>query len=235
MQFLRSLVFYIGIGVATLFLPLVMFLTLPAPILTRQRALARWSGTIITLLRVLCRVDFQVSGTENIPGGPAIILCKHQSAWETFALQVILPAQTWVLKRELLFIPIFGWALAAAQAIAIDRGNPKQSLKQVISKGRNRLEKGLWVVIFPEGTRSLPGQKLKYSAGGAMLATRTGYPIVPVAHNAGYYWRPDHFTIAPGRIKVVIGPTIDPNGGRAGEINAQTEHWIEEAMHAITP
>lgn len=235
MQFLRSLTFYIGIGVATLFLPLVMLVSLAMPLLPRQRLLARWSGTIVTMLRVLCGVDHRMTGTENIPAGPAIIVSKHQSTWETFALQVIFPAQTWVLKRELLLIPIFGWALALAQAIAIDRGSPKQALNQVISKGRDRLEKGLWVVIFPEGTRIPTGQAGKYNAGGAMLAARTGYPVVPVAHNAGLYWKPGRFRITPGTIAVVIGPVLDPTGSKAGDLNAAIEQWIEGTMHEIAP
>jgi len=235
MQFIGSLLFYIGIGLATIGLIPLLLIGLLVPMMVRQRLLARWSGSIITMLRVLCRVDYQITGLENIPPGPAIIMCKHQSTWETFALQVIFPAQTWVLKRELLMIPIFGWALAVAQAIAIDRGSPKRALNQVISKGKDRLEKGLWVVIFPEGTRSQPGQAGKYNAGGAMLAARSGYPAVPVAHNAGYFWTAGKFVIKPGTVQVVIGPTIDPSNRRAGEIMAEVEQCIEGAMSEIIP
>ena len=235
MQFLGSLLFYIGIGVSTFLLLPIIIIGLLLPPLVQQRILARWSGWIITTLRVLCRLDFKVTGRENIPAGPAIILAKHQSAWETFALQVIFPPQTWVLKRELLLIPIFGWALAAAHAIAIDRGSPKQALNQVIKKGRDRLDKGLWVVIFPEGTRSQPGHSLKYNAGGAMLASRTGYSAVPVAHNAGCYWNPGKFVIQPGTVELVIGPTIGAADRRAGEIMSEAEQWIEGTMREITP
>ncbi len=234
-QFLGSLFFYIGLGLATLCLPVVMLLSLPLSRMARQRLLARWSGFIVTLLRICCQLDFQVTGTENMPPGPAIIMCKHQSTWETFALQIIFPAQTWVLKRELLLIPLFGWALAVAQAIAIDRGSPKRALNQVISKGRDRLEKGLWVVVFPEGTRIPTGQAGKYNAGGAMLATRTGYPVVPMAHNAGWYWTPGRFTIAPGTVQAVIGPVLDPSGRKASELMGNVEEWIERTMHEIAP
>jgi len=234
MRFLGSLFFYICIGVATLCLTPLLLISLPMPMLPRQRLLARWSSFIIVLLRVLCRVDHRVTGAENIPAGPAIIMSKHQSTWETFALQVIFPAQTCVLKKELLLIPIFGWALAVAQAIAIDRGSPKKALNQVIAKGRDRLDKGLWVVIFPEGTRTPPGQAGKYNAGGAMLATRTGYPVVPVAHNAGVYWGQGRFRITPGTVQVVVGPTLDPDGRRAGELIAEVEQWIEGAMASMT-
>jgi 1-acyl-sn-glycerol-3-phosphate acyltransferase len=232
---LGSLLFYVSLGLATLCLPLLMLVGLVMPTLPRQRLLARWSAFIVALLRVCCRLDFRVTGGENIPPGPAIILCKHQSTWETFALQAIFPPQTWVLKRELLLIPIFGWALALAQAIAIDRGSPKKALNQVISKGRDRLQKGLWVVVFPEGTRGQPGAKGKYNAGGAMLATRTGFPVVPVAHNAGYYWTAGRFRIQPGTVQIVVGPLIDPNDRRAGDVMSEVEKWIEETMHEIAP
>ncbi len=235
MQTIRSFFFYISIGVLTLFLPIVVLFSVPFSILTRQRMVASWTQLIINALYFFCRLDFEVIGAENIPAGPAVILCKHQSAWETFALQVVFPAQTWVLKRELLMIPIFGWCLAYAQAIAIDRGSPKKALNQVISQGRDRLEKGLWVVIFPEGTRSKPGSALKYSAGGAMLASRTGYSAVPVAHTAGYFWTPGRFRITPGTIKIAIGPEIEAAGRRAGEINREAEDWIERTMDEIAP
>jgi 1-acyl-sn-glycerol-3-phosphate acyltransferase len=235
MQLLGSLLFYLGLGVATLCLPLLMLVSLPMSRLARQRLFARWASLQIAMLRVFCRLDYRVSGSENIPAGPAIILCKHQSTWETFALQRIFPAQTWVLKRELLLIPVFGWALALAHAIAIDRGSPKQALNQVISKGRERLEKGLWVVIFPEGTRIPVGQAGKYNAGGAMLATRSGYPVVPVAHNAGLFWEPGRLRIRPGTVEVVVGPVLDPTDCKASQLSAEVEQWIEGAMAKITP
>lgn len=235
MQFLASLIFYIGIGVATLFLPVLMLFGMLMPHMPRQRMLARWSTGVITMLRVLCRVDYQVEGEEHLPTEPVIIMCKHQSTWETFALQAIFPAQTWVLKRELLLIPIFGWALALAQAIAIDRGSPKRALNQVINKGRERLEKGLCVVVFPEGTRIPSGQAGKYNAGGAMLAARTGYPIVPVAHNAGLFWTPGRFIIQPGTVQAVVGREIASKDRKASEIIGEVEQWIEGKMGEITP
>lgn len=235
MWILGSLFFYLSLGLATVFLPVLMLTSLPLARLPRQRLLSKWSGFIITMLRVFCRVDYQVAGAENIPSGPAIILSKHQSTWETFALQRIFPAQTWVLKRELLLIPIFGWALALAQAIAINRGSPKEALKQVISKGRDRLDKGLWVVIFPEGTRIGVGQAGKYNVGGAVLAVRTGYPVVPVAHNAGLFWTPGRFRIRPGTVQVVVGPTLLPANRKASELSAEVERWIEGTMAQIAP
>ena len=235
MLFLRSLLFYILLGVSTLVIVGPLLLLCPAlPGTMRNRAIARWSNSIVQLLRVLCGVNYEIMGQENIPAEPGIIICKHQSAWETFALQLIFPAQVWVLKRELLWIPIFGWGLKVVGAIAIDRKGGKKALMQVIKQGTERLQRGLWVVIFPEGTRSLPGTKGKYNVGGAMLAARSGFPVVPVAHNAGEYWSSKGFVIKPGTVKVVVGPVLQPEGMKAGEVNEWTEQWIEGQMAIIS-
>ncbi len=208
-QFLRSLIFYIALGLAVIvgLAPMVL-VSLLMPPLTRNRLLAHWSAFITDMLTAICGVAYEVEGLENIPETNGIMLCKHQSAWETLALQAVFPAQTWVLKRELLWIPIFGWGLWAGGAIAIDRKAGKKALMQVIEEGKDRLEKGLWVVIFPEGTRKRPGERGKYNPGGAMLAARSGYPVVPVAHNAGTFWSGSRFVIRPGTIRVVIGAPL---------------------------
>ncbi|MEN8006048.1 MAG: lysophospholipid acyltransferase family protein, partial [Candidatus Krumholzibacteriota bacterium] len=198
--------------------------------LPRNRFLAAWGRAIIAWLRITCGLTHEVVGRENIPDKNGIILCKHQSTWETFTLQLIFPPQTWVLKRILMWIPIFGWGLALAGSIAIDRKGGTKALKQVIEKGEDRLAKGLWVVIFPEGTRTVPGQSGKYNPGGAMLAARSGYPVVPVAHNAGVFWPKSGWPIRPGVITMAIGPVIDPEGKKAGEINQQASEWIETRM-----
>ena len=235
MLFLRSLLFYMLLGLSTIFvLAPLLLLCLVLPGTVRNRIIARWSQSIVVMLRVLCGVRHEVEGLENVPAENGIILCKHQSAWETFALQIFFPAQVWVLKRELLWIPIFGWGLKVVGAIAIDRKGGKKALMQVIKQGTERLQRGLWVVIFPEGTRSLPGSKGKYSIGGAMLASRSGYPVVPVAHNAGEFWSSKSFTIKPGTVKVVIGSVLKTEGMKAGEINEFSEQWIEEQMALIT-
>ncbi len=232
--FLRSLFFYIMLGLATIALAPLLLLCLVLPGTLRNRSIARWSTGITGMLRVICGVKHEISGLENIPAENGIVLCKHQSAWETFALQFIFPAQVWVLKRELLWIPIFGWGLKVVGSIAIDRKGGKKALMQVIKQGTERLQRGLWVVIFPEGTRSLPGSKGRYSVGGAMLASRSGYPVVPVAHNAGEFWPSKGFIIKPGTVKVVIGPAMQTEGLKATEINEQVEQWIEEQMAVIS-
>jgi 1-acyl-sn-glycerol-3-phosphate acyltransferase len=171
-----------------------------------------------------------VVGTENIPDQASIILSKHQSAWETLALQSIFPPQVWVLKRELLRLPFFGWALALSSPIAIDRGTARLALKQLLDQGKDRLAQGFWVVIFPEGTRVAPGTKGRYKVGGAWLATHTGALVVPVAHNAGEFWGRNAFLKYPGTITVSIGKPLDSTGRKADELNSQVEAWIENEM-----
>jgi len=210
---------------ASLVLPTVL---LPYPL--RYRIVSQWARFQIFLLRVLCRLDYRVEGMEHLPQGAAIILSKHQSAWETIAFQQIFPAQTWVLKRELMWIPLFGWALALTRPIAIDRGAGRKAVEEVVTQGRERLQSGIWVVVFPEGTRVAPGTRKRYAMGGAILAAETGYPVVPVAHNAGSFWLRRGFMKKPGTVRVVIGPTIDPRGKKAEEIIRQTEEWIESRM-----
>jgi len=236
MVYLRSILFYLGMVVITLlhnlFIPFLFLL--PLSHFQRYAYLVQWSRIIMAWLRLSCGLTYRVIGRENIPQGPAIILAKHQSAWETIALQQVFPPQTWVLKRELLNIPFFGWSLRATKPVAIDRGSTKEALRQVLEQGRQRLQEGLWMVIFPEGTRTLPGARGRYAIGGAMLAERSGYPVVPVAHNAGEFWKAKGFLKYPGEITVVIGTVIDSTQFKAGEINRQVEEWIETTMSNIT-
>lgn len=234
MLFARSLLFYLGmITVLLVMLPLLL-LVLPFPYAIRYRFLMQWGRFNIWWLGITCALRYRVEGAENIPAGPAIIMAKHQSAWETFALQKVFPPQTWVLKRSLLWIPIFGWGLALLYVIAIDRAAGRAALHQVVTQGMDRLKRGIWVVIFPEGTRTAPGTRRKYNIGGAVLAEKSGHPVVPVAHNAGEFWSRRSFTKRPGVITIVIGPTIQARGRRAGEINREVEEWIEGTMLRIS-
>ena len=189
---------------------------------------------MLFLLWHLCGLRYRIIGAENIPKTPSIVLSKHQSAWETLAFQEIFPPQVWVLKKELLRIPFFGWGLAMTSPIAIDRSARKKALEQIVEQGKDRLKQGFWIVIFPEGTRIPPGQRGKYRIGGAWLATRTNVPVVPVAHNAGEFWGRNSFVKYPGTITVSIGQPIDPSGMEAGELNAQVEAWIEAEMLRIS-
>lgn len=188
---------------------------------------------MLFLLWHLCGLRYRIVGAENIPKTPSIVLSKHQSAWETLAFQEIFPPQVWVLKKELLRIPFFGWGLAMTSPIAIDRSAKKKALEQIVEQGKDRLKQGFWIVVFPEGTRIPPGQRGKYRIGGAWLATHTNVPVVPVAHNAGEFWGRNSFVKHPGTITVSIGQPIDPTGMEAGELNAHVEAWIEAEMLRI--
>jgi 1-acyl-sn-glycerol-3-phosphate acyltransferase len=209
--------------------PLMLF-TFPLPFPLRYRLISAWGQFHTWLAKVLCGLKYRVHGREHLPKGAAIILAKHQSAWETIAFQGIFPPQTWVLKRELMWIPLFGWALALLKPIAINRGAGRRSVQQIIEQGRARLDDGIWVTIFPEGTRVAPGHRKRYGIGGAVLAAETGYPVVPVAHNAGHFWPRRGFLKNAGTIDVVIGPMIHSHGRKADEILAQVEDWIESTV-----
>jgi 1-acyl-sn-glycerol-3-phosphate acyltransferase len=229
---LRSTIFFVfQVGTLLIYAPLVL-LSFPFPYSVRYSIASSWAKLVIKALKIICKLDYHVEGAEHIKDN-GIIFCKHQSAWETFALQVLFPEQCWVLKRELLWIPLFGWALALVQPIAIDRSKKSQAFKQIIKQGTQRLKSGRWVVIFPEGTRVAPGQRGKYMVGGALLAEKSGYPVTPVAHNAGEYWRKKAFIKYPGTIQVRIGPRLDSTAMSARELNAAAEAWIEGAMSSL--
>ena len=192
--------------------------------------MSRWSAINLWSLKTLCKLDFRIEGRENIPTGPAIIMCKHQSAWETLALQLVFPPQIWIVKRELLWIPIYGWALATMHPISIDRSAGMHAIMLVAREGQKRLNAGLWVVVYPEGTRTAPGEKRKYQPGGGLLAEKSGYPVIPVAHNSGYFWPRNSLDKKPGTITMVIGPAIHPQGKSAAEITRDVEDWIETTV-----
>lgn len=211
----------------------ISLLTFPFRPLIRYRVISTWSRLMVDAARVLCGINYRVIGAENIPREPCIILAKHQSAWETLAFQVIFPPQVWVVKRELLWIPFFGWGLAMLSPIAIDRRAGARALRQTLEQGRDRLRQGFCIVIFPEGTRIAPGARGTYHPGGAWLAAKTAVPVLPVAHNAGEFWRRNAFLKHPGLITISIGTPIAPGDGDAGELNARVEHWIESEMQRI--
>lgn len=232
MLFFRSSLFFIGQLITAPIFTLIALLAWPVNPILRNQLISGWARSMIWWLRVTCNVRHEVSGMENIPDKPCIILAKHQSTWETFAFQAIFPTQVYVLKRELLWIPIFGWGLAMTSPIAINRASGREALKQLVSKGQARLAQGLWVVIFPEGTRMRPHQQGKYHIGGAWLACQTKTPVLPVAHNAGHCW-PKGFIKQAGVIKLHIGPAIATADLKADALNLKVEQWIEAQMQVI--
>ncbi|MDY0074191.1 MAG: lysophospholipid acyltransferase family protein [Thauera sp.] len=235
MPLFRSIVFALLLALITVpyavFANLIFFL----PPMTRHRLITSWVPVMLWVIRHVLGIRYRVIGAENIPAGPAVIVSKHQSAWETIALQQIFPPLCYVLKRELLRVPFFGWALARIPGIAIDRAAGKDALAQVVEQGRARLKEGLWVAIFPEGTRVAPGRTVRYKPGGTILAKRAGVPVVPVAHNAGDCWRRNAFIKHPGEVIVSIGPAIEVKGVRADEVNRLSEEWIEGEMRRLFP
>ncbi len=180
----------------------------------------------------------KVIGLENMPKEPCVILAKHQSAWETMTIQDLVPAGAYcvfVLKKELLKVPLVGWGLAAMKMISIDRTAGKDALDQVVTQGRERLQQGFYVILFPEGTRVAPGQKKRHKPGGAYLATHVGCKVVPVAHDAGELWPRQAFLKTPGTVTMSIGPAFDATGMTEAEVNQRAEAWIEDEMHRISP
>ncbi len=200
----------------------------------RSRVIGGWAHAIIWLLKVICGLRHEVEGLETLPDQPTVIFSKHQSAWETIAYQTIFPAQAWVLKRSLLYIPFFGWGLAATHPIKIDRATARKALEQVVKQGTEVLKEGRWVVVFPEGTRIPPGEHGTYLASASLLAVRAGVPLVPVAHNAGDFWQRRALTKRPGVIRVRIGEPIYPERMKPREMNRQAEEWIRKTMPEIS-
>ena len=231
--FTRSAVWWLICALTTIFYATLTILLVAFPIKTRFRIVTSWCHLNIWTLKWLCGVNYEVEGQENIPDSAAIVMSKHQSAWETIAFCFLFPPQVWVLKKSLLKLPFFGWGLASLNPIAIDRAAGSTAMEQVVTQGRDRLDNGLWVVVFPEGTRVAYGQKKRYKLGGAVLAAETGYPVVPVAHNAGRLWPRNQFIKWPGKITVSIGPVIETGGLTAETINRQVETWIETRMDSL--
>lgn len=234
MLFLRSLLFF-GLHVTTaIFFSLLSIIVWPLPFRWRYKVVSQWAIVNLWLLQKICKISYVVEGLENIPDEPCIIMCKHQSSWETLALQAVFPTQVWVLKRELLWIPFFGWGLASLNPIAIDRSAGRKALNQVVEQGRDRLSSGAWVIIFPEGTRIATGKMGKFGMGGAFLAIETGYSVIPVAHDAGKAWPKHGFIKHPGVIKLVVGDKIViENNSKASEINNKVFQWMDEKMSQL--
>jgi 1-acyl-sn-glycerol-3-phosphate acyltransferase len=233
--FVRSALFLSLATLITAPFGLLVTLSVVFPMKVRFALIAIWRAGFMAICEHVLGLRYQVIGRENIPSTPSVILSKHQSAWETVALQSIFPPLVFVLKRSLLMIPFLGWAFAAVKMISIDRKAGKDALRQVAEQGCERLKAGYWVVIFPEGTRIAPGASRRFKTGGAHLAVSAGVPVVPVAHNAGELWARNAFVKKSGLITVSIGPSIDPAGKTAAEITALAEQWIENEMRRISP
>ena len=230
---LRSSVFALFQAIITPVFALLALFVMPFPAAARYRFITAWSRLTLAGAEKILGIRYRVLGAETLPPPPYIVLAKHQSAWETLAFQVIFPRQVWVVKRELLWIPFFGWGLAMLAPIAIDRASGPRALNQLLEQGRERLARRYCIVIFPEGTRIAPGSRGKYQVGGAWLAVKTGTPVVPVAHNAGELWRRRAFIKRPGLVTVSIGAAIDSRQFAPDELIRRVEDWIEGEMQRL--
>ncbi|WP_235937206.1 lysophospholipid acyltransferase family protein [Vreelandella azerica] len=211
-------------------LPIAPFL----PLSGRYRLLNLYNHFLMVWFRVACGVRYEIEGRENLPSGPCVIQANHQCEWETVFLQVMKPPVCTVLKQELLRFPIFGWALRLLHPIALDRSRPARAMKQVLTQGVTRLQSGLSVLIFPEGTRVEPGVRKRYNKSGSVIACRAGVPVLPVAHNAGERWPGRHWVKRPGVLRVRIGAPITTDGKTSDNVNAEVEAWIETQLQEIS-
>ena len=234
MLFLRSLLFQIYFFGSVVFCASGVVITAPFPGNGPFWFTRLWSRGMLAVGKSLCGLDYVIEGTENIPDSPSVLMIKHSSVFEVYAQVIAFPQTSWVLKRELFWIPFFGWGLLALKPIAINRKAGRTAVKQVIQQGKERLREGLWVTVFPEGTRMPPGQTRKYGVSGAALAQEAGVSIVPVAHNAGDFWPRRGFIKRPGRIRFCIGPPIDASTQPPKETNAIVQAWVEGKMTEIS-
>lgn len=235
MLWFRGFLFTIVMYGAALVLSATELLIFWAPHRWKWAVAVAWAKVCLWAGRVICGLDVSTEGYENIPAEPAVFLIKHTTALETYWQIAGLPPSVWVLKRELLYLPVFGWALGLVmKSIAIDRRAGASAVKQVISQGKERIASGVSVSIFPEGTRMPPGETRRYGVSGAALALETGCPIVPVAHNAGDCWPKRGMAKTPGKIRFCIGPPIMPGDQKPKELNMIAQDWIEGKMNEIS-
>ena len=234
MLLLRSLVFQFFFFASVAIASLSIFLMWPFPFTVRSAIARNWGKSMLWAGRAICGLDYVIEGEENIPAVPSVIMIKHTTVFETYTQLAIFPPQTWVVKRELQWIPIFGWGLAAMRPIAINRSAGHYAVTQVIEQGRRLLADGIWITIFPEGTRVPTGQTKKYGVSGAALARDVQCPILPVAHNAGDLWPRRGLKKRPGLIRFCIGPPIEPADRPPKETNLMVQDWIETKMREIS-
>jgi 1-acyl-sn-glycerol-3-phosphate acyltransferase len=209
----------------------ILFSLFWAPFPIRYKLGKFWCQLMLWIMKITVGLKYEVEGLENVnPQQATIIFSNHQSAWETLALRYILPMQSAVIKKELLYLPLWGWSLLLLKSIVIDRSNARGALKSLIADGTRYLNEGMWILIFPEGTRAGAREVLPFNIGGAMLAQKSGFPVIPVVHNAGDFWTRYSFFKYPGTIKVKIGAPIEINGRKAADINAEVEAWIKTEL-----
>ena len=236
MAWLRSFLYLVFLAVTVIPYAVLCTLCAPLPLPWRYRITMGWPRLAVWGARFILGIRWEVKGWENLPDAPAVVLSKHQSAWETLFFPAYLPRELcFVYKRELHKVPFFGWGLALLDMIAINRSNARGAMDQVTRIGTEKLAEGRWPILFPEGTRVAPGQKGRYLPGGARLAAHAGVPVIPIAHNAGEVWPRNAFVKKPGLITVSIGAPISSEGLSGAELNRRVEAWIEAEMRLLSP
>lgn len=230
----RSALYLLGWALITVLFATLCMLALPLPYRVRYASVRYWAISSLGWLSLTCGLKGRVIGQANLPSNAAVVMSKHQSAYETLMLLKLLPSTTWVIKRELLWIPFFGWGIWSVRPIAIDRSNKAGAARQVISQGGERLKQGSWIVIFPEGTRMAAGERGKYKPGGARVACAINAPVVPVAVNSGEFWPRNSFLKYPGETTLSIGPVIDTTNKSPDAVMGEVEAWIEHEMQRIS-
>jgi 1-acyl-sn-glycerol-3-phosphate acyltransferase len=234
--FLRSLLLALVMTVSVIIWACICFLVAPLPYNQRFYVTSRWNVFTIWAAKAICGIRYQIKGRENLPDAPVVLLSKHQSAWETIFLLCNMPRPlVFVFKKELLYVPFFGWALGLLRMIPIDRSKGANAFKHVVAHSKKRLADGQWIIMFPEGTRIAVGKKGKYKSGGTRLAIETGALVVPIAVNSGECWPKNAFIKQPGLVTVSIGKPIPPDGRNPDEMMRQVENWIEAEMRVISP
>ncbi|MEM7280391.1 MAG: lysophospholipid acyltransferase family protein [Pseudomonadota bacterium] len=232
-QAIRSGVFFVVMIVLTAVFATLVILSYPFPPRIGYGFAKTYAHWIMASLRFICNLRYVIEGQEHIPDQPSVVYLRHESMWETVVELTIFPRQCWVFKKELLWVPFFGWGIQILSPIAIDRSAGRSALRQVVKQGKEKLEEGVWVMIFPEGTRMAPDQRRRYGLSGAVLAVESDCAIVPVAHNAGDYWPKRGFIKKPGTIRLVIGKPIKSQGRTAEEVNEQAKAWIDDTVSKL--
>lgn len=231
---IRTVIFFIVWAICSVIYCSLIILALLLPYKYRHRFACGWASLSIYLAKIICKLNWQVSGAENLPQGDkaGILAVNHQSTWETLFMPHILPKQIWVLKRELLFVPFFGWAMATLRPIAINRKSGRKAMAQVAILGKKKINSGYSLVIFPEGHRYPYDYPLKFKSGASYLANVMKMPVIPIAHNAGMFWARGGW-IKSGTIKIRIGKEISSAGKSIDELNTELENWVRKNRDEI--
>ncbi len=233
---LRSALFLLFQAVTVVPYGILCLLMAPLPLHVRYRVTTGWPRIVLWAARVICGIRWQVKGWENLPNGPAVLLSKHQSTWETFFYISYMPKELcFVFKRELLWVPFFGWGIGLLKMIHIDRSQGRDAFESVVQQGQRKLDEGRWIIMFPEGTRIPRGRRGKYKSGGSRLAIRTAAPVIPMAVNSAACWPKRPWIKRPGLITVSIGPPIASDGLSPDQLSTEVEHWIEAEMRRLDP